>query len=578
MRRLARHLPLALALVALAMLAPAAVAHPERATVFPDPAAGTIPKYRIGGPTNVVCKPDSLARIKRIFAADAPGRRARLRMLRRCRFRHIQSAVNAARSGYRILIMPGVYREEPSRRVPFDTYRNGRCGNDFVETEGFENTAPPPAGPRSNDPPVRPDRNFQLKCPNSHNLIVVTGDPRPERDPRNPMPVRCLQLCNLQISGYGKRPEDVLIEGDRRKMDVLRVDRAHGIYLSNFAIEQAAFNDVDLVEVDGFRVSRLVARYAQNYGVLSFTSIHGLYDHIEAYGNGDSGVYPGSAAKGCGYIDRNAYGLCDRGWTAANPRAGCGTHTTELRQIDSHDNVLGYSGTAGNSTYVHDSSFHANNTGLATDSFASGHPGMPQECFRWENNRIHSNNANYFTQERQQYCNATPFERRPKEIVCPQFQVPVGTGVLIGGGNRNLLKANHIYDNWKWGVVLGWVAAVNRGERDPDRQNDTSHGTVFQDNKMGMRPDGTADPNGYDFAWDGQGMRNCWQGNTSKSGPAHQFQGPGGGVPACPGSDVSRPSDPALYSMVVPCFAWDPRNNPRPVGCDWFDVPPEPRP
>ena len=75
---------------------------------------------------------------------------------------------------------------------------------------------PPPAGPRSNDPPQRPNRNFQLKCPNSHNLIAVSGDPRPETNDQKPMLPQCTQLCNLQIAGLGKEPEDVSRRSTRR--------------------------------------------------------------------------------------------------------------------------------------------------------------------------------------------------------------------------------------------------------------------------------------------------------------------------------------------------------------------------
>ena len=167
--------------------------------------------------------------------------------------------------------------------------------------------------------------------PELQNLIEVVGDPGAEDNPLNPSLPICMQKCNLQISGYGRTPGDVLIQGDRRKMDVLRIDRANGIYLSNFTIEQGAFNDVDLVKVDGFHIHYMVARYAQNYGILSFTAVHGLYENIEAYNNGDSGVYPGSNAKGCN-VDPNAYGICDAGSSAANPRAGCGPTTTETAQ------------------------------------------------------------------------------------------------------------------------------------------------------------------------------------------------------------------------------------------------------
>jgi hypothetical protein len=272
-------------------------------------------------------------------------------------------------------------------------------------------------------------------------------------------------------------------------------------------------------------------------------------------------------------VDPNAYGNCDAGASAADPRAGCGQPTTELRNINSHDNVLGYSGTAGNSTYVHDSDFHDNNTGLTTDSFASGHPGMPQECFRWEHNRIHSNNVNYFTAERQNYCNSHPFASRPKELVCPQFQTAVGTGIIIGGGNRDLVQHNEIYDNWRWGVALISVPASVRGDNDPGHQTDTSNGSQFMNNRMGIAGTSRA-PNGTDFFWDEEGVRNCWAGNSSLSGPAHQSTP--ASLPGCPGSDIYHPANPATYSMLVPCTAWDPERNPRPVGCDWFDLPAKP--
>lgn len=553
--------------------------------MFPSPASVKVPAFRKSGPSKVVCKSDSRRRMRNIYRRARKGAsrrqrrflkrqyRSHRRTLKRCRFRHIQSAINAARSGHRILIMPGIYREEPSRRVPTGAFGREPCKNDYVETEGFSNTAPPPAGPRSNDPPVRPDRNYTIKCPNSNNLIAVVSDPRPEGTPATPGLPRCIRLCNLQIRGVARKPTDVVIVGDRKKLDVIRFDRSTGVHISNLTVEQAAFNGVDLVEVDGFVVDNVVARYNSHYGVLAFTSTHGLFDRIEAFGNGDSGVYPGSNAKGCDYIDRNRYGLCDRA-TATNSRAGCGPNTTVLRRINSHHNVLGYSGTAGNSTHIHDSEFHHNSSGISTDSFASGHPGMPQECVQWERNRIYSNNNNLFTAEIQQKCTRTPFAARPRTMVCPQFLTPVGTGVQIFGGNRNLVRDNAIYDNWRQGALLIWIPASLRGENDESRQQDTSNGNRFVDNRMGMRPDGTADPNGVDFFWDGQGARNCWERNASKSGPSRASSP--SSLPACPGSSVQLPANPVQSGPLVPCAAWDPANNPRPVGCNWFDLPPEP--
>lgn len=575
MNRLLTVLLLALALLVMALMPTGASSHPERPTAFPEinglPPRVEVPKYRSRGPSNVVCKPDSKKRLKKMFKKNRRLLKRRLATLKRCRFSDIQPAVNAAKSGYRILIMPGVYRELASRAVPVGTPGQGPCADDYAETEGATNTAPPPAGPRSNDPPVRPNRNFQIKCPNSHNLIEVVGDPREEPNDAKPLVPQCTQLCNLQIEGLGKEPEDVLIEGDRKKADVLRVDRANGIYLRNFAIEQASFNNIDVVEVSGFRISKIVSRYAQNYGVLSFTSINGLYDHITAYGNGDSGLYPGSSEKGCD-VTPNEYALCNS-LTPGDPQGGCQFYTTEIRESESYGNTLGYSGTAGNSTWVHDNKFYDNATGLTTDSFAQGHPGMPQECAKWENNEIYSNNNNVFDQARQKYCAETPFEKRKKEIVCPQFQSAVGTGILIGGGNRNLIRKNRIYDNWRWGALLIGVPATIRNDNDPDHQQDTSNGNQFKGNIMGKAPNGAAKPNGLDWKWDSNGAGNCWEGNTSSG--AGRASDPSS-LPACPGSKTYQPSNIAVLASMVGCTAWDPYKNPDPVGCDWFVTPKKP--
>ncbi len=552
-------------LLALLALPPTAMAHPERTTSFTFPAQGKVPTYRSKGPSNVVCKTASRKLLKKEFKGNKRLLKRRLATLKRCRFHDIQAAIDKAKSGYRILVMPGVYKEMPSRAVPVGAPGQPPCANDYVTVEPMYGQSPPPAGPRSNDLPDRANRNYAIKCPTSKNLIAVIGDTRPEPTPLTPMLPKCVQLCNLQIEGLGKEPEDVLIVSDRKKLDVLRIDRADGIYLRNFAIEQGAFNNVDLVEVDGFRVSKVVSRYAQNYGVLSFTATHGLYDNDVAYNNGDSGLYPGSSMKGCSIdsgIDPNAYGTCEA--------TGCGNPSIEIRESISYGNTLGYSGTAGNSTYVHDNKFYDNATGLTTDSFASGHPGMPQECFRWERNDIYSNNNNVFSAERQDYCIKTPFENRKKDIVCPQFQTAVGTGVLMAGANRDLLKDNHIYDNWRQGVLLLSVPASLRNDNDPAHQQDTSNQNRFIDNVMGMSPDGTRMPNGAEFTWDSSGQGNCFEGNQtqSKSTPSS--------LPKCPGSPVYAPADLAVVAPQVPCTAWDPNTNPRPSGCDWFDTPPKP--
>ena len=533
-------------LLAAALIAPAASAHPERRAFFPDASKGSVPHHRTtGGQRLVVCKPDSAKRIRRTFSGRRE--RKRLRLVEKCRFHNIQEAVDAARSNARIQILPGVYRERPSRRAPEP---DPRCAGDYEEIgRGLLGT-----GVSTETRARVANYEYQRKCPNAQNLIAIIGDSG-DRDRV------CDHKCNIQIEGMGRRRSDVLISGQRSKLNVIRADRADGIYLRNFTVEFSDFNNIYILETNGFAMRNIESRYSREYGFLSFTSDHGLYARLEAYGSGDSGIYPGSG-----------------------PEGHCKRYGIEIRNVNSHHNTIGYSGTAGNGIWAHDNRFHHNSTGMTTDSFASGHPGMPQDCAKFERNVIASNNEDYFNDQRDAYCKQPPAKRDPT-IVCPTFQVPVGTGIGILGGNGDIVRDNWIYDNWRDGVKLLYVPAAFRGE--PEKGIDTSFDNTFADNMMGVRPDGARDPNGNDFWWDEQGRGNCWSGNKGPGGAAPSSNVPVvpatpmapalGGLPPCPGSTVVLPGDPAKSASQATCSTWDPATNTDPPGCDWFTRPPEPQ-
>ena len=125
---------LALIGVVAALLSPQeAAAHPERPSFFPDWRKGTVPTYRTGGPSRVVCQPDSRERI--LGLPDDAMRSENLRLLDSCGYQSIQRAVDAASSGDRILLLPGVYREPESRA---HAYPEERCRDMFVGREGAE--------------------------------------------------------------------------------------------------------------------------------------------------------------------------------------------------------------------------------------------------------------------------------------------------------------------------------------------------------------------------------------------------------------------------------------------------------
>ncbi|MDQ4024657.1 MAG: right-handed parallel beta-helix repeat-containing protein, partial [Actinomycetota bacterium] len=533
--------PLRPALVAattiLTLVAPSGIAfgHAEREAFFPD-GSGKVPAYRpmIAKPNLVVCKPRSAQRIKKI--TNPRLRTDNLKLLESCRFRHLQDAVNAVRKrGTTIYMLPGVYREKPYRAQP-------ECAKE-LQQPGEEEGAPVLSYEQ------------QLTCPQAQNLVGIFGDLDPgdeERECNAP-------VCDLQIEGTGQKPGDVLItggfkkDGNWMKLNGIRGDRADGLYLRNFTIELFEFNAIYVLETDGFVIDRVVSRYNDEYGFLTFAVDHGVYKNCNGYNNGDSLIYPGSASDV--NSDKNEYGQTKR-WAI------------EIYNCKSHHNALGYSGTAGNSVYAHDNKFFANQAGVVTDSIFAGHPGLPQDHAWFRDNLIYSNNNNYTEKYvHSGICDRPPAERGYKPpkgkpvwsgTVCPVVPAPVGAGMVIAGGNWNLLQDNTVWDNWRAGFMLFSVPAPIREETDPAKAWDTSHFNKYTGNTMSLNTRGLVDLNGVDFWWDDQGEGNCWQSND---GPDHIVTSNTmypTGLPDCAGGgSLPVPNNPYKSSQLAPCATYD---------------------
>ncbi|MEM3087116.1 MAG: right-handed parallel beta-helix repeat-containing protein [Halobacteria archaeon] len=539
----------ALALLLLFLAAPA-LAHKERPVVFPD-GSGAVPAYRTEGPYLVVCKNDTR---ERIAALPAESRARNERLLAECRFEHIQAAVDAVnRSGTRILVLPGLYREEPGLAPPA-----GPCAaiaeriwagipSGVMGGAGalFAAWTAPPTGVMTYEE--------QVLCPRLQNLVAVLGD-----DPADPG-IKCGDsprevLCNLQIEGTGARPEDVIVDAQFQKLNAIRADRADGFYVRNLVVQKTTFNGIYILEQDGFVIDRAVGRWNDEYGFLTFDVDHGLYTDCEAYGNGDSGIYPGSAS--------------DLRGTRAS---------VEITRCDAHHNTLGYSGTSGNSVYAHGNKFHHNAAGVSTDSLFPDHPGMPQDSATFRDNEIFSNNENYYDNflGPDPPC-AKPIAERDWSgfgTVCPVVPLPVGTGIVIAGGNNNTVEGNHIYDNWRYGTVLFSVPAPARNEWGPGQFFDTSHLNRHRNNRMGVDPAGSAKPNGLDFWWDGGGAGNCWAGNR---GPRGITSDPPW-LPECDGPSWPRLPGALKMLSIFFCGAYNRTSQHHPWGCSWMESPVKPK-
>ncbi|MBV1848783.1 right-handed parallel beta-helix repeat-containing protein [Catellatospora tritici] len=498
----------------------AASAHEERPT-RELAGTGTVPTYRTTGPTLLVCKTDPADFATRVAGFPAELKAANEALWQQCQtdgYRHLQAAVDAAQlPGTIIKMLPGLYLEEPSLAPA-----TGEC-------KAVEDNAT--RGKVYGYPVLTWDQ--QLACPHLGNLVAILG----KKD--------------LQIEGTGANPLDVIVDAQYKKLNAIRADNADGIYFRNLSAQRSQFNAFYVMETDGFVLDHTLGRWNDEYAFLTFAVDHGLYTDCEGYGNGDSAIYPGAASN----INK------DRGHDV--PR-----YAVEIQRCYGHHNTLGYSGTAGDSVWVHDSVFTDNTAGIATDSAFPDHPGMPQNHSRFERNVIAHNNTDYYAHIVDGSCKK-PFEQRGYEqgVVCPAVGLPVGTGVVNPGGNYNIWRENWIYDNHYSGFVTSFVPGFVRNDTRFAAQFDTSHHNRYLDNRMGVSEKGEAKPNGLNFWWDGQGVGNCW---TDMSDTNIRTL-PGCGDDDLPAIGTHRYlGEPGNTLKMYACAAYDQGRQHLPVDCDWF--------
>jgi hypothetical protein len=498
-----------------------------------------------------------------------------LKLLAACAFDSIQDAVNASGNNDRVVILPGLYTEPKSRAQP----TNDPACADLKETNDKGSTA-------------ALSYRYQFTCPNDQNLIAVIGravgstlPPQPPLEDRHGIPDAgpCIR-CNLQMEGSGVGPDDVVVDagnaasGDGPPADPakdvgIRADRADGFVLRNIKVRHAREHAIYSEETDGFHLDRFETAYAGEYGMLTFVLDHALVEHCDAYGSGDSGIYPGASADLGDAVpaDQRRYG-------------------TEIRYCDSHHNSSGYSGTDGNAVWLHNNDFYDNVLGFTTDVFtAPGHPGFPQDSDLIENNDFYSNNFNAYLPP----CPAgvSPGPAVPGQSadapggncsdVAPTVPVPVGTGMWIAGGNHNIVRNNRFWNNWRRGTMLfavpdqlvcgpagvdpSQLAGCNPAKVPPS----TSYNNEYYGNAMGKAPDGSSAPNGVDFWWDSflGNTGNCWHDNGAVTS-----EPPGPLLPSDCSTSVGT-GNPAAEAELLGCFAAFSQG----VGnCDWFTTPPKP--
>jgi hypothetical protein len=270
-----------------------------------------------------------------------------------------------------------------------------------------------------------------------------------------------------------------------------------------------------------YKMNNLISSDTRSYGFFARNCFGGLIENSDGYHHGDSALYIGETP--CDSEDwTNRVHLADKKPCQADP------DWTIIRNVKSHANVLGYSGTNSKYVDIQNSAFYNNGAGVVPNTLDS-EKFEPSGWIKIHNNDIFWNNYNY-------YSTGSAFQT---VATIGDVNYPIGIGVALYGSDGVQVYDNNIFGNEKWGAATfsGPEAFdINAGD-DAKNMNNS-----FTNNKMGR--DG-ADPNGKaDFFSDYSGGGNCWQGNTASG--AVTFQPGNGSVPistiypSCPQNEVGN--------------------------------------
>jgi Right handed beta helix region len=277
----------------------------------------------------------------------------------------------------------------------------------------------------------------------------------------------------LKLIGNPGDPSKVIIDGSRGKSvprpNIIRINGANQVTVNGFTVRHYNGNGVFVVNVDGYKLTNLVATLGGVYGVYAFNSKGGEMSNSTASYNNDSGFYIGQTPP------------------QSKPKRSLVTN------VKSYGNVLGFSGTNMRYVTITKSQWFNNGLGIVPNALDSEKYAPPEDNVITDND-IFWNNFNYYA--------GAPFKLAKSSTGTPY---PIGTGVLLFGGRRTEVTNNRIYGNYLLGV--GAVQQILLKQKDAaDLVGNQVHG-----NQFGL---GGADLNGRDLFYDGDGSDNCFGPDT----------------------------------------------------------------
>jgi Pectinesterase len=365
----------------------------------------------------------------------------------------------------------------------------------------------------------------------------------------------------LTMKGTKSNPRKTILEGTNAQLpggtgianNGIEISDAKNVTIKNMWVRDFAGNGVHFLDSDtsdnkitckDFLADNVDVSFNRSYGLFAFGCAGGTFENSEGWGHGDSAYYIGATP----FQD--------------NPK------TTVLKNLESYENVLGYSGTNSKYLVIKDSAFYNNGIGLVPNTLDS-EPFEPTGDSTIRHNDIFWNNFNYFLPASE----VKTVSNGLGSVGDLTLQYPTGIGVALFGADGWTVKDNNIFGNFMWGLAE-FSDPFNEG------LDAVSQNNQVLNNAMGK--DGT-DTNGlYDFWVDGSGGGNCFSGNDSSTfAPTTDASATIGELyPECPIPNGVQPNAGAsgnsngninmVYNQLVPYVTTDPPENQE---CSWAQHP-----
>ena len=342
----------------------------------------------------------------------------------------------------------------------------------------------------------------------------------------------------VKINGSGKRyltlvgnpthPERVLLKARGKMQNGIFVNHADEVTVDGFMARDYKSNGFFFTNLNGYTMDHLIARRTGVYGLYAFNTIGGRMQNSEAYYANDGGFYIGQTP------------------VQSKPIRALVTN------VSGWGNPIGFSGTNMRYVTITKSRFFNNATGIVPNALDSEkYP--PEEDNVIIDNDIFWNNFNF-------HQGHPPFPVRTDGNAA---LTPVGTGILLLGGRRNLVENNRIYGNFFAGV--GAIESILI-QKNPDAID--LQGNIVRNNQFGL--DGT-DVNGVDLIYDGNGNDNCF----SMEGVTSTYPKDGSTFAGCSGPNAYNPDvTMALVGFVGEgaLTAWNKHDHPAKPGFTPLEV------